>query len=87
MGVRSDIDRIMQCLDAFVFPSLFEGLGIVLIEAQAAGVRCYTSKDVVPKEAKVTSLLEYLDLKSSADSWAEDILRSTKGYKKKIPMI
>ncbi len=82
LGVRSDIDRIMQCLDAFVFPSLFEGLGIVLIEAQAAGVRCYTSKDVVPKEAKVTSLLEYLDLKSSADSWAEDILRSTKGYKK-----
>ena len=47
LGVRSDIDRIMQCLDAFVFPSLFEGLGIVLIEAQAAGVRCYTSKDVV----------------------------------------
>lgn len=82
LGVRSDIDRIMQCLDAFVFPSLFEGLGIVLIEAQAAGVRCYTSKDVVPKEAKVTSLLEYLDLKSSADSWAEDILRGTKGYKK-----
>ena len=50
LGVRSDIPELMGALDLFLFPSLFEGLGIVLIEAQAAGVACLVS-DVVPSEA------------------------------------
>lgn len=47
LGVRDDVNKIMQTFDALLFPSLFEGLGIVLIEAQAAGIPCFTSKDVV----------------------------------------
>ena len=48
MGIRSDVNEIMQAMDVFVLPSRFEGLGIVLIEAQAAGLPCVTSKNVVP---------------------------------------
>ena len=55
LGVRDDVNKIMQTFDALLFPSLFEGLGIVLIEAQAAGIPCFTSKDVVAKEAGITS--------------------------------
>jgi glycosyltransferase involved in cell wall biosynthesis len=74
-GARDDVPRIMLgAMDCFVFPSLFEGLGIVLIEAQAAGLPCVYS-DVVPQEATVVSqLIHTLSLKQSADTWAEAIL-------------
>ncbi len=53
LGQRSDIHDIMQAMDVFLFPSRFEGLGIVLIEAQASGLPCVTST-AVPYEAAVT---------------------------------
>lgn len=74
LGVRDDVNEIMQSFDALLFPSLFEGLGIVLIEAQAAGVPCFTSKDVVAKEAKITSLCHYISLDNTARQWAEYLL-------------
>jgi glycosyltransferase involved in cell wall biosynthesis len=50
-GNRLDVPALMaQCMDCFFFPSLWEGLGIVLLEAQAAGLPCVFS-DVVPQEA------------------------------------
>lgn len=76
LGVRDDINEIIQCFDALLFPSLFEGLGIVLIEAQAAGVPCFTSKDVVAKEAGITSLCHYISLESRASQWAKYLLEN-----------
>ncbi|HOP51170.1 MAG TPA: glycosyltransferase family 1 protein [Ignavibacteriales bacterium] len=76
MGVRSDVNKLMQAMDCFVLPSLFEGLGIVLIEAQASGLRCFASDTVVPKEAQVTDLLEYIPLSNTPMQWAEKILAS-----------
>ena len=64
----------MWAMDIFVFPSLFEGLGLVLIEAQATGMKCFTSKDVVPNEARVSNLLEYVNLNESSEIWSEKIL-------------
>lgn len=75
---RNDVNELMQAMDYFLLPSRFEGLGIVLIEAQAAGLKCITSKDVVAKEAKVSDLLTYYSLNKVSSEWAEFI------YKNKI---
>ena len=83
LGVRSDVADLMQAMDVFVLPSRFEGLGIVLIEAQATGLKCFTSDKVVPAEAKVTDLLEFISLEESAKSWADEILRYKSGYVRK----
>lgn len=74
LGVRSDIPELLQAMDVFVFPSLYEGLGIVAIEAQAAGLPCIVS-DVVPREAFLTDLVKALPLSASRQRWAAEILR------------
>ena len=53
LGVREDIPELMIMMDGFVFPSIHEGLGIVAVEAQAAGLPCLISEGV-PDEAIVT---------------------------------
>jgi len=78
-GMRSDIPDLLQAMDVFVLPSLYEGLGIVLIEAQVSGLPCVAS-DSVAKEAKVTDLLQFVSLNQPPEKWAEVILD-----KKNIP--
>ena len=73
LGIRSDVADLMQAMDIFVFPSLYEGLGIALIEAQAAGLPCVVS-DTIPKEAYLTDLVKSESLSDSPDIWAEKIL-------------
>ena len=77
LGIRSDVPQLLQAMDLFLFPSLYEGLGIVLIEAQAAGLPCLAS-DRVPKEAKVTDLLVYIPLEESPERWAQKALKMAK---------
>ena len=67
-----DIPRLLVSADLFVFPSRYEGLGIVALEAQAAGLLCLAS-DVVPKETDV-GLCEYMSLSEPALVWAEKII-------------
>jgi glycosyltransferase involved in cell wall biosynthesis len=76
-GVREDIPRLMRSvMDVFLFPSRFEGLGLVLLEAQAAGIPCVVS-DVIPREAYVVpQLLQTLSLGESPAVWAEHVLRA-----------
>lgn len=74
LGVRSDIPELLQAMDLFVFPSLYEGLGIAALEAQAAGLPCFLS-DGVPKECAVTEQVTYLSLEQSAHQWANAILK------------
>ena len=76
LGRRSDADYLYQGMDAFVFPSNFEGLGIVGIEAQSAGLPCFMS-DRVPKECRITEKCYFLPLELSVDDWAEAILKNT----------
>ncbi len=70
---RTDIPDLLGAMDKFVFPSVFEGLGIVLIEAQRAGVECIAS-DRVPKAAIVSNLVKQLSLELSAEEWADEVL-------------
>ena len=71
---RSDIPDLLHCMDMLVLPSLSEGLGIVLIEAQKAGTCCLAS-DVVPKETAVSNLITYKSLSEYANVWADEILK------------
>lgn len=71
LGARSDVPEIMQCCDAFFLPSRFEGLGIVLIEAQAAGLACVAS-DVVPRLADCGGV-NFLSLDSPMSEWLNAI--------------
>ncbi len=77
-GRRDDVNELMQGIDVLLHPSLFEGLGIVLIEAQAAGLPVISSADVVPVEAKATELLRLMSLDASAKLWAEAIMEMLK---------
>ena len=71
MGSRTDVNEILSCCDLFYMPSAFEGLGIVIIEAQAAGLQCLVS-DVVPKEANCGGVL-FKSLHDNVRSWAKTI--------------
>lgn len=74
-GTRPDVAKLMLgAMDVFLFPSLFEGLGLVAIEAQAAGIPCVFS-DVIPVEANlIEPLVRRLSLSQPASRWAEAVL-------------
>lgn len=84
LGVRKDTDYLYSAFDVFLLPSLFEGLGIVLIEAQMAGLYCYASKEVVPTEALISDRLQYIDLEKPASWWALKIITDNKYDRRKI---
>jgi glycosyltransferase involved in cell wall biosynthesis len=75
LGTRPDVPRILRgAADCFIFPSLHEGLGLALIEAQAAGVPCVVS-DVIPDEADVIpSLVHRMSLDQAPSDWADAVL-------------
>lgn len=72
-GGRSDVHELMQAMDVFAFPSLYEGLPVTLVEAQAAGLPCFIS-DRVPEDCKLTPGVERIPLSAGAAVWAERIL-------------
>jgi glycosyltransferase involved in cell wall biosynthesis len=75
LGVRSDIPQILGSLDLFVFPSVYEGLGIVLVEAQAAGIPCLVS-DAIPVEADLgLGLVQFKSLDALTSEWAQALLK------------
>jgi glycosyltransferase involved in cell wall biosynthesis len=75
LGNRKDISELLNAMDVFVFPSHYEGLGIALIEAQAAGLSCFIS-DVIPHEAVITKNVYPISLCEPAAVWADVILKN-----------
>lgn len=73
LGVRADVPALMQAMDVFVLPSLFEGLGISAVEAQACGLPCLLSQNV-PSACGMTEPVEFLPL-GDPTLWAQEILR------------
>lgn len=71
-GTTASPEETLWAMDAFVFPSLFEGLGIVAIEAQAAGLPVFCS-EAIPQEAYVTEQMHQIPLDKGAEVWAEQI--------------
>lgn len=83
LGVHTDVPQLLQAMDVFLLPSRFEGLGIVFIEAQAAGLVSFGSDVVVPRESKVTELMNFISLDESTEYWAEEILKYQYNYERK----
>lgn len=81
LGQRTDVHLFYQAFDFFLFPSLYEGLGMVLIEAQTSGLPCLTSTNV-PQVAQVTSNLDFLDLQSGADIWSQQVFQKLPSHRR-----
>lgn len=73
IGFRDDRNRFMQAMDSFIFPSLYEGLSVVLVEAQASGLPVYAS-DSTTTETKYSPYMKFLSLELPASEWARVIL-------------
>lgn len=77
-GVRTDVNRLMQAMDVFVFPSFYEGLPVTLVEAQASGLPCIIS-DRISEECIVTNgLVTSKQLDESPAEWAKCILQQVR---------
>jgi glycosyltransferase involved in cell wall biosynthesis len=76
LGGREDVHHLMMAMDAFILPSRFEGLPIVMVEAQCAGLRCYVS-DSITKEIRINPNVYYYPLACGSQKWAENISLDT----------
>ena len=76
-GDCDNVSDILQAMDVFVFPSLYEGLPVSVVEAQAAGLPCLIS-DKVPIECKKTDLVQQIALDVGTEIWADRIIDAAK---------
>lgn len=88
LGLRRDLADLYQGMDAFVLPSLVEGIPVTGIEAQSAGLPCYYP-DHIARESDLTGLVNYLSLAAGPVVWAREILarkeqHSRKGYARSV---
>ena len=81
LGVRKDVNELMQAFDLLLFPSIFEGLPVTLVESQGAGLKAIVS-DVVTNEIDFKcNLIKFVSLNKSADEWV-DIIEKEKKYER-----
>lgn len=70
-GIRSDVNRLIQAMDVFVFPSLYEGLPVTLVETQTAGLPCVISDKVPEDSILVKSLVSVMKLNDPPEQWSD----------------
>lgn len=79
LGQREDVYELYQAMDVFLLPSLYEGLPVVGIEAQASGLLCFFSDDMT-KETKVIDSTVFMNIDNKPKEWANNILKAIKIY-------
>lgn len=80
LGQKDNVNEYYNAMDLFLFPSLYEGLGMVVIEAQVNGLPCIVS-DEVPKIAKISDNIKFISIKDSGLKWVsilEDLNNSSR---------
>ena len=81
LGQRSDVSELYQAFDVFLLPSLYEGLPVVGVEAQATGLLCIFSDDMT-KETKVLNTTKFLSLVQSSKCWADIIIKKFETFRR-----
>ncbi len=81
LGLRDDIHKILSASDVFLFPSLYEGLPVTMVEAQASGIKCFIS-DAIPKQCIMSDDVTVMSLNDSPEKWANEILKLSDGYER-----
>lgn len=81
-GIRNDVPRLLQMVDLFMFPSIYEGLPLSVIEAQSAGLRALIS-DVITDEVCVTDLVTKLSLSEGEEAWAKKAMELSRDYERR----
>ena len=69
-GVRFDVENFLSASDSFLFPSLWEGLPVSVVEAQASGIPCILSKNIT-SEVQITNLVTWMDVSEADEIWAD----------------
>ena len=85
LGRRSDVNKLMQAMDVFLFPSLWEGFPNVAIEAQASALPVYMSESIT-QEANFSQYSHRISLEKGAAYWAEEIYKNEKEPLDRIDM-
>ena len=86
-GASDNVPAMMNAMDVFVLPSIFEGLVLVLVEAQAVGLPCIAS-DRVPQEVNISNTIKFLPLEADKKEWVNNIIKlSSKGKYNNIKLI
>ena len=82
LGVRNDVPNLLMAMDVFLLPSLYEGLPVVCIEAQAAGLKCVLS-DRITEEVDC-GLCKFISLNQSLANWKDNIINSSNKFSDKF---
>ncbi|GEK57700.1 glycosyl transferase group 1 [Marinococcus halophilus] len=82
LGIRSDIQDLLQAIDVLVFPSTHEGFPGVVLESQAAGIPCIIS-DQITEEVNVTNQVKYVPLNEDSHYWAEQVVNTLNEFDRK----
>ena len=75
LGASDNVNELLQAMDVFVMPSFHEGLPVVGVEAQAAGLPCIFS-DTIAHEVNISGSVEFLSLKNDSTYWADKVINS-----------